>query len=253
MEILTTEKKELIKQCGRFLRRSLNKVMTKVKPGVSTDHLDEVAETSLRSNGCEPSFKEYEPRGGGHHYPASLCVSVNDEIVHGLPNKNRILSDGDIVSLDLGARYKGVCTDMAVTIAVGNISSDASKLIKTTEKSLDIGISQIKPGVRVGDIGFAIACYVKSAGFDVIREYVGHGIGSHPHQAPAVPNFGHKNTGEELIDGIALAIEPMVSAGDWHTSVGEDGWTVSTADGSLSAHFEHTVLIENGEPVIVTR
>jgi len=253
MEILTKEKRELIKKCGQYLRRSLDKVVVEVKPGVSTLRLDEVAEAALRSLGCEPSFKEYEPRDGGRRFPSSICVSINDEIVHGLPNIARLLEEGDIVSIDIGARYQGVCTDMAVTVPVGKISSAAAKLIDTTKKSLEIGIAQIKPGAKVGDIGFAIAKYIEAAGFGVIREYVGHGIGSQPHQAPSVPNFGRKGTGETLPDGLAIAIEPMVAAGDWRTSAGEDGWTVSTADGSLSAHFEHTILIEDGKPVVVTR
>ena len=253
MEVLTNEKRALIKICGSFLSRSLDKVISEIRPEISTAYLNEVAEATLRSTGCEPSFKEYEPRNGGRRFPSSICVSINDEIVHGLPNDKRLLYEGDIVAIDIGARHKGVCTDMSVTVAVGKISAAAAKLIDVTKKSLDIGINQIKPGARVGDIGCAIAKYVESAGFNVIREYVGHGIGSQPHQSPSVPNFGRENTGEKLADGIALAIEPMVSAGDWRTFVGEDGWTVSTADGSLSAHFEHTILIENGKPIIVTR
>jgi methionyl aminopeptidase len=195
--------------------------------------------------GAEPSFKGY--RG----FPANLCVSVNDEIVHGIPGE-RVLRKGDIVSLDFGASFKGFQGDAAVTVGVGEISPQASRLVETTENVLKAGIAAARSGARLGDISAAIQGYAESRGYSVVREYTGHGIGREMHEEPQIPNFGIAGTGPVLKKGMTLALEPMVNAGDWHTRVGDDQWTVSTADGSLSAHFEHTVAITDGEAEILT-
>ena len=240
-----------LKAGGRFLAEALALVCKAVRPGVSTAELNQIAEHELALRNCRPSFKNYYVAGAGE-YPAALCISINDEIVHGLPDAGRLLQDGDIVSLDLGAEYQGIYSDMAVTVAAGEISKESQRLIEVTKHSLETGIAAITPGAKIGDIGAAIEEYVESEGFAVIKDYVGHGIGRKPHELPQIPNFGRKGTGPLIADNQALAIEPMVSVGDFHTMVANDGWTVKTLDGSLSAHFEHTVIVENGLPVIVT-
>lgn len=248
---LSTAQKSLLMTAGSSLASALLVVAAAVKPGITTAALNQIAEQELAARNCRPSFKKYLVLGTGR-YPASLCVSINDEIVHGLPRADRVLANGDIVSLDLGAEYQGIYADMAVTVPVGSISAEADKLIEVTRSSLEVGIKSIVPGATIGDIGSNIAEYAENRGFSVIRDYVGHGIGIKPHQSPQIPNFGRKGSGPLIENNQALAIEPMISAGDFRTKVAPDGWTVQTVDGSLSAHFEHTVLIENGKAVIVT-
>jgi methionyl aminopeptidase len=189
---------------------------------------------------------------GSGSFPASLCISVNDEVVHGLPTE-RVIKDGDVVSLDLGAIYNGMCTDMAVTVAVGEVDTNIKKLISVTRDSLNLGISEAKAGNFIGDIGNAVQTYAEKNKFGVVRDLVGHGIGVEPHMQPSIPNFGKKGSGAEIVEGMALAIEPMLTEGNYNVKVGRDGWTVLTRDGSIAAHFEHTIVIVGGKPLVVTQ
>lgn len=249
--VLTKQQLIDIKICGKFLADAMRQAVLAAKPGVITIELDKIAEKTLLSHGCKPSFKNYYVAGNGS-YPASLCVSINNEIVHGIPSEKIVLKEGDLLSLDLGAEYKGVCTDMAVTVPVGRISKEAQELIEYTQLSLQEGINQAKIGNKIGDIGHSVEKYADSKNLGIIREYVGHGIGAEPHMWPQIPNFGRSGTGPEIEEGMALAIEPMLTLGGETTTIAKDGWTVKTADGSLAAHFEHTVIIENGKTIIVT-
>jgi methionyl aminopeptidase len=232
-----------MRKCGRILSAILDRLITQVRPGITTAELDMIMAEESRKRGVAPSFKNY--RG----FPANLCVSVNDEIVHGIPGE-RTLQEGDIVSLDVGARLNGFHTDAAITVGAGRISGEAEDLIAVTEASSKSGISQAKSGAWLGDISTAIQSYVESKGFSVVREYTGHGVGRDLHEEPQIPNFVF-GKGCLLRRGMTLAIEPMVNAGDWHTKLGTNQWTVLTADGSLSAHFEHTIAITDDEPEIL--
>lgn len=249
--VLNSEEVENIKICGRILKSVLDKVESEIRPGVTTDYLDQIAENTLHSNGAYPAFKNF-PGDEAGPFPASLCVSINDEIVHGIPSGNRIIRDGDIVSIDLGAFYEGVYSDAAKTVAVGKVPARVDKLIKTAKQCLFAGIGQAQVGNHIGDIGLAIETRARQAGFNVIRDLVGHGIGRAVHLEPSIPNFGKKGQGAIIVEGMALAIEPMIVAGSHRIRIKPDGWTIITADHSLAAHFEHTVVIENGGPVIVT-
>jgi methionyl aminopeptidase len=235
----------LMRQAGRIVATVLSILMKKVKPGMKTKELDNIAGRETERLGGIPTFKGY--RG----FPANLCVSINDEIVHGIPGE-RILREGDIVSLDFGASLNGFQGDSAVTVGVGEISPRARKLVATTEEVLNAGIAAARSGARLGDISAAIQRYAEAKGYSVVREYTGHGIGRELHEEPQIPNFGPAGTGPVLKKGMTLALEPMVNAGDWRTKVGDDQWTVFTADGSLSAHFEHTIAITDGEAEILT-
>lgn len=251
MELLSGQDFENIKASGQILKNALNLVSAAVKPGVSTAYLNEIGEKAIFDAGAEPSFKDYFVEGSGI-YPAGVCVSVNDEIVHGLP-KDRILLTGDIVSLDLGVQYHGMCTDMAVTLPVGRVSSQAELLINVTKKALDEALASVKIGGHIGDIGATVEGIALANDLGVIKALVGHGVGSKPHLPPQIPNFGKKGTGPEIVEGMALAIEPMLTLGDFRIQQLADGWTIATIDGSLAAHFEHTIIIENGQTVIVTK
>jgi methionyl aminopeptidase len=251
MNILDKEQIKLIKICGHKLAKTLSAVVLKVVPGADLGELDALAYNLLIKEGCKPSFKDYHVEGIGD-YPTTLCVSVNDEIVHGIPVSGQKIKSGDVVSIDIGAEYEGIYTDMATTVAVGKISNDAKHLISGTKKSLEIGIKHALAGKHIGDIGANIEDFAKSNDFGIIRDYVGHGIGTKPHLPPQIPNFGLAGSGAEIVEGMALAIEPMLTLGGEKTVVAEDGWTVKTQDGSLAAHFEHTVVIENSKPTIVT-
>lgn len=234
-----------MRQAGRIVATVLEILKSKVKPGIKTEELDVIAAEEIKRRGGIPSFKGY------HGYPANLCVSINDEIVHGIPGK-RIVREGDIVSLDLGAIYQDFQGDAAVTVGVGRISPQARRLVETTEGALKAGISAGHAGGRLGDISAAIQHYAESRGFSVVREYTGHGIGRQMHEDPQIPNFGLPGEGPLLKKGMTLALEPMVNAGDWHTRVADNHWTVLTVDGSLSAHFEHTVVVTGGKLEILT-
>ena len=217
-----------------------------VEPGVSTEEIDRIAEAYIRSQGAVPNFKGY------NGYPATACISINNEVIHGIPSKKRIIKEGDIVSIDLGAKFEGYHGDNAATFAAGDISEEAKALLKATEESLYKGIGAAIAGNRIGDIAYAVQSYVEDKGYSVVREYVGHGVGTNLHEAPEVPNFGTPGRGIRLVPGMTLAIEPMVNAGKFDVKVMPDGWTVLTKDGSLSAHFEHTVAITAEGPKILT-
>jgi methionyl aminopeptidase len=241
--IKSDEEIVIMRKCGKILASILDKLRAEVRPGIKTGQLDIIMAEESGKRGVIPSFKNY--RG----FPANLCVSVNDEIVHGIPGE-RILQEGDIVSLDVGAKLNGFHTDAAITIGVGRISKEAGDLIAVTEGSLKSGIAQAINGALVDDISSAIQHYVESKGFSVVREYTGHGVGRDLHEEPQIPNFV-VGKGLLLRKGMTLAIEPMVNAGDWHTKLAANQWTVLTADGSLSAHFEHTIAITGNEAEIL--
>jgi len=241
--IKSDEEIVIMRKCGKILAAILDTLRAEVRPGIKTGQLDIIMAGESEKRGVVPSFKDY--RG----FPANLCVSVNDEVVHGIPGE-RILQEGDIVSLDVGAKLSGFHTDAAITIGVGRISKEAEDLIAVTEGSLRSGIAQAISGAWVEDISSAIQHYVESKGFSVVREYTGHGVGRDLHEEPQIPNLV-VGKGLLLRKGMTLAIEPMVNAGDWHTKLATNQWTVLTADGSLSAHFEHTVVITNDEAEIL--
>lgn len=239
-----------MRRAGRIVAGTIDAVLAAVRPGRTTADLDRVAEDYIRGLGAIPSFKGY--RGT---FPASICASLNDEVVHGIPSPKRILKEGDVLSLDFGAIWEGYHGDSAVTVFVGEPpSAEAEKLVRVTEESLEAGIAQIRPGGRLSDVSSAIEQVVEGAGFSVVREYVGHGIGRSLHEDPQIPNYGPPGRGPELRAGLVLAVEPMVTMGDWPTRVLADDWTVVTADGSLAAHFEHTIaVLEDGHEVLTAR
>jgi len=236
-----------MRRAGRITARAREAVVAAVRPGVTTAQLDAIAEEVMRSEGAVPSFKGY--RG----FPASICASINQELVHGIPGP-RALQEGDLFSVDVGAIWEGFHGDSAVTVYVGDSPpGDLEKLMRVTEESLEAGIGRARAGGRLSDISHAVEQVVEGAGFSVVREYVGHGIGRALHEDPQVPNYGTPGRGPELRPGLVLAIEPMVNAGGWETRQLDDGWTVVTADGSLCAHFEHTVAITEDGPEVLTR
>ena len=232
---------------GRILAETLATVAAAVRPGISTGELDELAEDFIRSHpGALPSFK------GLYDFPKSLCTSINDEIVHGIPSRRRVLELGDILSVDCGVSVDGLHADSAITVPVGEVSEDVQRLLRTTREALDAGIAAAVLGNHVGDIGHAVQRVAEGAGYSVVRELVGHGIGSSFHEEPQVPNYGKPKRGPRLMKGMTIAIEPMINMGRPEIRTLDDKWTVVTADGSLSAHFEHTVLIEPGGPRLLT-
>jgi methionyl aminopeptidase len=247
MSIIIKSEREIdiMRQAGRIVAEVLELLKSKLRPGMKTKELDVIAAREIKRLGAEPSFKGY--RG----FPANLCVSINDEIVHGIPGK-RVINEGDIVSLDLGAIYNGFQGDAAITVPVGEISPQAERLVATTWGALEAGIAAAYPGARLGSISAAIQNYAESRGYSVVREYTGHGIGRQMHEEPQIPNFGRPDEGPELKKGMALALEPMVNIGDWRTRLGSDRWVVLTADGSLSAHFENTIAITDSKPEVLT-
>ena len=236
---------ELMRRAGRIVATVLGILRAEVKPETTTAELDAIAAHEVERLGGRPSFKGY--RG----YPACTCVSINEEVVHGIPGPRK-LKEGDLVSIDFGAIYEGFQGDAAITVGVGKISAQAAELMRATEGALDAGIAAARPGARLGDVSNAIQVHVESRGFNVIREYTGHGIGREMHEDPQIPNFGPPGQGTVLKKGMAFALEPMVCAGDWHTTVGSNYWTVSTMDGSLAAHFEHTLAITRGGARVLT-
>jgi methionyl aminopeptidase len=235
----------IMRQAGSIVATILELLKLQLRPGMKTKELDVIVVGELEKLGAKPSFKGY------HGFTANLCVSVNDEIVHGIPGE-RILHEGDIVSLDFGAIFKGFQGDAALTVGVGKVSPQAKELMETTEGALKAGIAVAYPEARLGDISAAIQNYAESRGYSVVREYTGHGIGREMHEEPQIPNFGLPGTGPVLKSGMTLALEPMVNIGDWRTKLGDDHWTVLTADGSLSAHFEHTIAITDAGPEVLT-
>lgn len=235
----------MLRKSGRILAKVLKRLEQSAAPGIQTLELDALAEKLILLEGAEPAFKGY--RG----FPASLCASINEEIVHGIPGQRR-LAEGDILSLDLGVNYEGYFTDAAVTIAVGKIGAQAGKLIDAARCSLYAGIEQARPNKRLSDISSAIQSFVEKKGFSVVREFVGHGIGFSLHEEPEIPNFGPPNQGVELKQGMVLAIEPMINMGTWRSEIKDNGWTAVTSDGLPSAHFEHTIAVTADEPEILT-
>lgn len=236
----------LMREAGRLLEIVHDELANMIKPGISTLDIDREGERLIRSLGCVPNFLNY------NGYPASICVSVNDEVVHGIPKKNRFLKEGDIVSLDAGLIYKGWHSDAARTYGVGQISPEAQKLIDVTRESFFKGIEFARAGHHLHEISAAIGAYAESFGYGVVRDMVGHGIGTSLHEDPQIPNFAQKRRGIRLVPGMTLAIEPMIDAGTWEVEWLDDDWTVVTADGSLSAHYENTILITDGDPEILT-
>ena len=247
----TKEEIEILKEGGRRLASILRQVAAIVKPGIKTSALDDLALSLIREGGDEAAFLNYKPQGSRLAYPAALCVSINEEIVHGIPSP-RIIKEGDIVGLDLGLKHKGLFTDMALTVAVGKTSREDLKLIKVAQKALEIGIKAIKPNGRIGDISAAIQKYVESEGLNVVRELAGHGVGYAAHEDPFIPNYGRAGTGEKLKPGMVLAIEPMVTAGSGRIVLEDDEFTFSTRKGEKSAHFEKTVAVTEKNVVIIT-
>jgi methionyl aminopeptidase len=233
-------------RAGRLVGEVLTQLAAKVRPGISTAELDEIAEKWIQKAGGTPAFKGY------HGYPATICASINDEVIHGIPSGRRLLNEGDIISIDVGAALDGYYGDSAITLPVGRVSEEAAALLRVTEESLFKAIERVRPGARVSDIGHAVQHHVEGHGFSVVREFVGHGIGQRMHEEPQVPNYGEPGRGPRLAEGMVLAIEPMVNAGKPAVKVLADGWTAVTRDKSLSAHFEHTVAVTAGEPWILT-
>jgi methionyl aminopeptidase len=239
---------DLMSQGGKILAATVETLRAAVRPGISTGALDKIGEEFIRSHdGAIPAFK------GLYGFPGSICSSVNSEIVHGIPSTKRVLKEGDIISIDVGVGYKGYFTDSATTVPVGEISTDAKRLLAVTQKALDAGIAAAVLGNHIGDIGAAVQAVVEGAGFSVVRDLVGHGIGVEFHEEPQVPNYGKPKRREKLVPGLTIAIEPMVNIGGPATKTLGDRWTIVTLDGSLSAHFEHTVAIAEGGPLVLTR
>ena len=254
--IKTPQEIEILRKGGKNLAAVLHKVKEKVAPGVSTKDLDIYAEKLIRELEDTPAFLNYRPEGAKTPFPASLCVSVNDEVVHGIPSKNRILKEGDIVSLDLGLKHKGLFTDMALTVSVGAVSKENIKLMQITRQALQVGINAAQAGNKVGDISNSIENFVRSRKenkYGIVEVLSGHGVGRAIHEDPYVPNFGKKGTGAKLVPGMVLALEPMLNVGTKNVTVDDDGYTIRTADSKNSAHFEHTILITEGEPEILTK
>ena len=249
--IKTPEQIEILREGGKRHAAILEILTAKVVPGVTTGELDALALSLVREGGDEPAFLGYKPAGASYAYPATLCVSVNDEVVHGIPDAKRVLQEGDVVSLDLGLKHKGLFTDAAVTVAVGTVDVKKRELLKVAQASLYKGIDEIKPGARTGDIGHAIEHYIKAYKYGIVRDLAGHGVGIAIHEDPFIPNYGQKGKGTLLKAGMVIAIEPMVNLGTAEVTLDDDDYTFRTADGKTSAHFEHTVLVtEDGYEIL---
>jgi len=254
MIVRTPEERAGIIEAGRRLGVVLEEVANCVAPGVSAKELDAVAERMILEMGDKPAFKGYTPEGAPRKYPATLCVSINDEVVHGIPNeKPQILKEGDIVALDLGLVHQGFFVDSAVTVPVGKIDKESQKLLDATRQSLEESILAARPGARVGDISHATEAAFKGTGFSVVKLLGGHGVGRAVHEEPFIANAGHAGTGPEIVEGMVLALEPIANAGKASVIIANDGYTYRTRDGSRSAHFEHTILVEKDETLVVTR
>jgi len=242
---------EYMRESGRIVALALEEVEKAIKPGITTRELDKIATDVLKQEGAAPSFKGQEGFEGSKPYPATICASVNNQVIHGIPG-NYVLKEGDIISIDMGAYKNGYHGDAARTFGVGEISEEAKKLIEATKGSFFEGIKFAKHGNRISDISHAVQTYAESFGFSVVREFVGHGIGSELHEDPQVPNYGKAGRGPRLTKGMIIAVEPMINQGGYDIEILKDGWTVVTQDGSLSAHYENTILITDGEPELLT-
>jgi methionyl aminopeptidase len=248
IQLKSSREIDLMSQGGKILGQTIQKLKDAVRPGMSTAELDAVGENFIRSHdGATPAFK------GLYGFPGSICTSINDEIVHGIPSKKRVLREGDIVSIDVGVGYKGYFTDSAITVPVGTVDAKTERLLTVTVEALEAGIAAARVGNHIGDIGAAVQMVVERAGFSVVRDLVGHGIGVEFHEEPQVPNYGKAKRREKLVPGLTLAIEPMVNAGGPATRTLSDRWTIVTADGTRSAHFEHTVAITEEGPRVLTK
>jgi methionyl aminopeptidase len=245
------EEIEIMRRANIIVAEVLAALKAAVKPGATTGELDAIAEELTRKKGALPAFKGYTV--AGRVYPASLCVSINDEVVHGIPSPSRVLREGDIVGLDFGVCYKGYYGDAAETVPVGGVTPAAEELMRATRDALAAGIEAVRPGARMGDVSAAIQDHAESRRYSVVRDFVGHGIGKRLHEEPQVPNFGTRDRGIRLREGMVLAIEPMLNMGGPEVEVKEDGWTAVTSDGSLSAHFEHSVAITESGPYVLSR
>lgn len=256
MIVCDPEELELLREGGRILAGILQKIAEKVRPGASAAELDAASEQMILKAGGVPSFKGYQHRKDPRPYPSTLCVSVNDELVHALPSREKIFKQGDIVGIDIGMKYPaegGLFTDTAVTVGVGLISADANRLLQATRESLEIGLQAIRPGVRTGDIGFAIQKHLENMKLGVVKNLAGHGVGGAVHEEPLVPNFGTPGQGVEIVEGMVLAIEPMATLGNGKTELAEDGWAYRSSDRTLAAHFEHTIVVVKDGVEILTR
>jgi len=254
IKIKTKEEIQILREGGKRHAEILSALKAMIRPGVSTKALEEESRRLIAEGGDTSAFLNYQPNGASRPFPASLCVSINDEVVHGIPNeKEKILNEGDIVSIDLGLIHKGMITDAAITVPVGKISKELELLLETTEKALMAGIKAAKGGKTTGDIGVAIERMAIAKGYGVVEELAGHGVGYDVHEDPFVPNFGQTGKGDALRVGMVIAIEPMFNLGNRHVVLDSDNWTYRTKDGKPSAHFEHTVVITKGEPEILTK
>jgi methionyl aminopeptidase len=238
---------ERMRAAGRLVGQVLAALAAEVHPGVTTADLDALAEKLIADAGAVPAFKGY------HGYPATICASVNDEVIHGIPSGRRVVSEGDVLSIDVGASLGGYYGDSAVTLPVGRVSDEAARLLRVTEESLYKAIDCVRPGARLSDIGHAVQSHVEAHGFSVVREFVGHGIGQKMHEEPQIPNYGEPGRGPRLAEGMVLAIEPMVNVGGYEVEILDDGWTAVTKDGSLAAHFEHSVAVTKNGPYILSQ
>ena len=247
VSVKNSEQLAIMRKAGQITGEAILVARDAIREGVSTKELDTKIREFIEKCGARPTFLGY----GG--FPGSACISINDEIIHGIPKKDRFLQEGDIVKIDVGACYHGFNGDSANTFGVGKISEEAARLIEVTRESFFRGVAEAKAGNRIGDIGSAVFEYATSFGYGVVRKYVGHGVGAELHEDPEVPNFGTRGRGQRLFPGMTIAIEPMINAGTFNVKELADGWTVKTADGSLSAHYEHTVAITDGEPVLLTK
>lgn len=253
MKIKTPEEIEVLKEGGKRLGEILRTLAAMIRPGLRTSELEEGARRLIEEGSDKPAFLGYQPQGAKRPFPAALCVSINDEIVHGIPNEpEKIIKEGDIVSLDFGITHRGLITDAAVTVPAGVIDNESKKLIEVTRKSLEAGIKVAKPGNTIGDIGAAISKVVWDSGFSLALGLVGHGVGYKVHEDPMVPNFGIAGSGEKLVPGLVIAIEPMVNVGKPQTRILSDGYTIKTRDGSRSAHFEHSIAITEEGNIVLT-
>ncbi len=242
----TPDEIDIMRHAGKITGEVLNNLGNLIRPGITTKELDDWAEKLIRSRGAMPGFKGYQG------FPATLCTSVNEQVVHGIPGP-RVLKEGEIISVDVGVRLNGWYSDAARTYAVGQVDSEAERLMRVTREALELGVAQARPDNRISDIGHAVQTHVEAAGFSVVRDFVGHGIGRKLHEAPQIPNYGEPHCGVRLKEGMVLAIEPMVNAGQFEVRVLEDEWTVVTRDGSLSSHFEYTVALSDREAEVITK
>lgn len=253
IQLKTKEDIEKLKEGGKIHASILRSLANAVKPGVSAMELDTLARALLEEYGAQAAFLNYTPEGVSYPFPAALCVSINDEVVHGIPHEDIILQDGDVVSLDLGVLYKGMITDAAITVPCGEVSDEAKKIMTITKEALSLGIAAAKVGNTVGDIGFAIQEFVKPYGYGIIKILAGHGVGYSVHEDPYIPNYGRKGEGQKLVPGMVIAIEPMFTLGGDEVAVTEDEYTYVTYDGSIATHFEHTIAITEEGTIVLTK